>query len=79
MNQFGCPHSRDPSSNRAGTGGPKGGSSYEVPAAPGRNAQKISRTPDGSIPDEFRNPNCPRVTNLELCPWYQISCFLVLF
>lgn len=25
MCQFGCPHSRDPNSNRAGTGGPPGG------------------------------------------------------
>lgn len=25
MNQFGCPHSRDPSSRRAGTGGPQPG------------------------------------------------------
>merc|ERR1712032_471713 len=26
MNQFGCPHSRDPNSNRSGTGGPEDGS-----------------------------------------------------
>lgn len=26
MNQFGCPHSRDPTSRRAGTGGPQPGS-----------------------------------------------------
>ena len=25
MNQFGCPHSKDPSSTRAGTGGPPDG------------------------------------------------------
>ena len=31
MNQFGCPHSRDPNSGRAGTGGPQPGSKYEVP------------------------------------------------
>ena len=28
MNQFGCPHSRDPHSDRAGTGGPADGSSF---------------------------------------------------
>lgn len=58
MNQFGCPHSRDPNSNRAGTGGPKGGSTYEVPGV-----GTITRTADGSIPDEFRNPKCPRLSN----------------
>ena len=31
MNQFGCPHSRDPNSRKAGTGGPQAGSKYEVP------------------------------------------------
>merc|ERR1719247_2454785 len=28
MNQFGCPHSKDPHSAAAGTGGPKGGSEF---------------------------------------------------
>lgn len=58
MNQFGCPHSRDPTSGRAGTGGPAAGSSYEVPGV-----GKITRTRDGSIPDEFRDPKCPRLSN----------------
>lgn len=58
MNQFGCPHSRDPSSARAGTGGPSPGSQYEVPGK-----GPINRTRDGSIPDEFREPNCPRYSN----------------
>lgn len=51
MNQFGCPHSRDPKSGRAGTGGPQPGSKYTVP---GRG--EITRLGDGSIPDEFREP-----------------------
>mmetsp|Transcript_15079 Transcript_15079/g.18190 ORF Transcript_15079/g.18190 Transcript_15079/m.18190 type:complete len:237 (+) Transcript_15079:1-711(+) len=29
MNQFGCPHSKDPKSGRAGTGGPKDGTSFK--------------------------------------------------
>ena len=58
MNQFGCPHSRDPNSKRAGTGGPQPGSKYEVPGK-----GTITRTADGSIPDEFREPNCPKLSN----------------
>lgn len=58
QNQFGCPHSKDPNSRRAGTGGPPGGSTYEVP---GRGT--VTRTADGSIPDEFRDSSCPRLSN----------------
>lgn len=58
MNQFGCPYSRDPKSNRAGTGGPEPGSKYTVP---GRG--EITRLGDGSIPDEFREPGCPKLSN----------------
>jgi len=58
MNQFGCPHSRDPNSRRAGTGGPQPGSTYEVPGK-----GTITRTGDGSIPDEFREPGCPKLSN----------------
>ena len=58
MNQFGCPHSRDPNSGRAGTGGPQPGSKYEVP---GKGV--ITRTGDGSFPDEFRDPACPKLSN----------------
>lgn len=58
MNQFGCPHSRDPNSPRAGTGGPTPRSTYEVPGK-----GTITRTGDGSIPDEFRDPKCPRLSN----------------
>lgn len=58
MNQFGCPHSKDPASTRAGTGGPKGNTSYDVP-------QKgtVTRDAGGNIPDEFRDPNCPKLSN----------------
>jgi cyclophilin family peptidyl-prolyl cis-trans isomerase len=59
MNQFGCPHSRDPNSRKAGTGGPEPGSKYEVPGK-----GTITRNRDGSIPDEFREPNCPKLPNL---------------
>ena len=58
MNQFGCPHSKDPSSTRAGTGGPKGGTSYEVP---GKGV--ITRDNGGNIPDEFRDAGCPKLSN----------------
>eukprot|EP01038_Epipyxis_sp_PR26KG_P015967 gene15967-21667_t len=94
MNQFGCPYSRDPNSNRAGTGGPQPGTSYEaivgnlyhcklsdstsisihemdVCAALVSSSTKvvcgaprtIPRTSDGSIPDEFREKNCPKYSN----------------
>mmetsp|Transcript_4773 Transcript_4773/g.6575 ORF Transcript_4773/g.6575 Transcript_4773/m.6575 type:complete len:191 (+) Transcript_4773:48-620(+) len=58
MNQFGCPFSRDPNSSKAGTGGPTPKTKFEVPGrAP------ISRLGDGSIPDEFREPGCPKLSN----------------
>eukprot|EP01039_Chlorochromonas_danica_P010329 gene10329-11433_t len=62
MNQFGCPHSRDPASQRAGTGGPQGGSTYTYVAKDGT-TKTVTRTRDGSIPDEFREPGCPRLSN----------------
>lgn len=58
MIQFGCPYSKDPNSNRAGTGGPNAGTKYEVPGK-----GTISRLGDGSIPDEFRQPGCPKYSN----------------
>mmetsp|Transcript_28115 Transcript_28115/g.62273 ORF Transcript_28115/g.62273 Transcript_28115/m.62273 type:complete len:190 (+) Transcript_28115:52-621(+) len=58
MNQFGCPHSRDANSKRAGTGGPTGGTSYDCPGK-----GKITRDAGGNIPDEFREPNCPKLSN----------------
>lgn len=48
MLQFGCPHSADPKSNRAGTGGPPGGSSFETPTG-----ETVKRDGGGNIPDEL--------------------------
>jgi cyclophilin family peptidyl-prolyl cis-trans isomerase len=50
MNQFGCPNAKDPTSPRAGTGGPPGGSTFEVLDGSGRT---ISRDAGGNIPDEL--------------------------
>eukprot|EP00397_Hematodinium_sp_SG-2012_P058005 GEMP01073021.1.p1 GENE.GEMP01073021.1~~GEMP01073021.1.p1 ORF type:complete len:192 (+),score=36.86 GEMP01073021.1:51-626(+) len=52
MNQFGCPHSMDPKSRRAGTGGPTGKSSYTVLAGKDK-GKVIKRDVEGNIPDEF--------------------------
>merc|ERR1719350_796397 len=50
MLQFGCPHSKDPKSNRAGTGGPQPNSQYKNLAT----GATISRdAKEGCIPDEF--------------------------
>ncbi len=57
MVQFGCPHAKDPRSPKAGTGGPAPGSTYDC------NGQTIKRNGGGSIPDEFRNPGCPKLSN----------------
>mmetsp|Transcript_20511 Transcript_20511/g.24292 ORF Transcript_20511/g.24292 Transcript_20511/m.24292 type:complete len:187 (+) Transcript_20511:33-593(+) len=48
MLQFGCPHSKDPKSSRAGTGGPNGGTTYNTP-----DGKTITRDRGGNIPDEF--------------------------
>lgn len=50
MCQFGCPHSKDPKSMRAGTGGPVPGSSYTLP-----DGTEITRN-GGNIPDELIEP-----------------------
>jgi len=47
MCQFGCPHSKDPKSPRAGTGGPEAGSTYTTP-----DGTTVTRF-GGKIPDEF--------------------------
>ena len=47
MLQFGCPHSKDPASARAGTGGPPAGSKFFTPAG-----ETIARR-GGCIPDEL--------------------------
>ena len=51
MCQFGCPYSEDPTSSRAGTGGPVGGSSYALP-----DGAMIQRDGGGNIPDELIAP-----------------------
>ena len=48
MCQFGCPHSKDPKSPRAGTGGPPPGSSFSLP-----DGTVITRNGGGNIPDEM--------------------------
>merc|ERR1719181_2149281 len=48
MNQFGCPHSKDPHSRLAGTGGPKPNTEF-VNLATG---EKVKRNSGGNIPDE---------------------------
>merc|ERR1712039_548352 len=49
MAQFGCPHAKDATSRRAGTGGPSGGSSYTNLA----DGSTIKRNGGGCIPDEL--------------------------
>lgn len=58
MNQFGCPNAKDASSPRAGTGGPRGGSTFEVLDGSGK---QIKRDGGGNIPDELidRTGNAP--------------------
>ncbi|RYY83295.1 hypothetical protein EON63_11575, partial [archaeon] len=46
MNQFGCPHSRDPASSRAGTGGPTAGSKYTYTAKDG-STKTVTRNREG--------------------------------
>lgn len=76
MNQFGCPHSADPNSGRAGTGGPKPNTSY-VYVKDGKEVT-ATRNREGCIEDEFRLPGCPRYSNEPgtlsmVCP----SCYLM--
>merc|ERR1719401_1565176 len=47
MNQFGCPHSKDPKSRRAGTGGPPDGSFKNL-----KTGQMERRSNGGNIKDE---------------------------
>lgn len=49
MNQFGCPYAKEAMSPRAGTGGPKDGSTYTVLDG---SSKQITRR-GGCIPDEF--------------------------
>lgn len=59
MVQFGCPHSKDPSSSMAGTGGPEPNSQFEN-VYTGATEQ---RDGNGCIEDEFRKPDCPKYSN----------------
>jgi cyclophilin family peptidyl-prolyl cis-trans isomerase len=47
MIQFGCPNSKDPNSNKSGTGGPPGNSKFSTPTG------EVKRDSGGKIPDEF--------------------------
>lgn len=47
MLQFGCPHSRTMPSSRAGTGGPRPGSTFAV------NGRTVTRDGEGNAPDEL--------------------------
>jgi len=51
MCQFGCPYSKDPTSPRAGTGGPDGGTSFTLP-----DGSTVTRDGGGNIPDELIAP-----------------------
>lgn len=57
MNQFGCPHAKDPNSPRAGTGGPKPNTKFT-----GCNNKSYTRNSEGGIPDEIGQPQ-HRITN----------------
>ena len=48
MDQFGCPYSKDPKSQRAGTGGPPAGQYKNL-----KSGETLSRDKDGNIKDEF--------------------------
>jgi len=47
MLQFGCPHSKDPQSRRAGQGGPPANTTFVC------NGKTIKRDGEGNIPDEL--------------------------
>jgi cyclophilin family peptidyl-prolyl cis-trans isomerase len=49
MNQFGCPNAKDPTSMRAGTGGPAGSTTFTNLAT----GETITRNGGGCIPDEL--------------------------
>eukprot|EP00930_Biecheleria_cincta_P069687 TRINITY_DN57398_c0_g1_i1.p1 TRINITY_DN57398_c0_g1~~TRINITY_DN57398_c0_g1_i1.p1 ORF type:complete len:224 (+),score=31.87 TRINITY_DN57398_c0_g1_i1:61-732(+) len=48
MNQFGCPHAKDPKSRRAGTGGPPDGTFTNL-----KTGEKETRSNGGNIKDEL--------------------------
>merc|ERR1740117_902361 len=55
MNQFGCPHAKNPNSSNAGTGGPQPGSKYKVLAGPQAGKTITRDRQEGCIPDEQRS------------------------
>mmetsp|Transcript_918 Transcript_918/g.1816 ORF Transcript_918/g.1816 Transcript_918/m.1816 type:complete len:216 (-) Transcript_918:72-719(-) len=56
MNQFGCPHAKDPKSKRAGTGGPPDGAFKNL-----KTGSQEKRSNGGNIKDEFtsKDSNAP--------------------
>lgn len=48
MNQFGCPHAKDPNSRRSGTGGPPPNTQFQS-----CDGKTYTRNEDGGIPDEL--------------------------
>jgi len=59
MNQFGCPHSKDPKSSRAGTGGPPNGTFKNL--ATGGNEKRFS---GGNIEDENISKDTNKIGSL---------------
>merc|ERR1711892_476382 len=61
MAQFGCPNAKDPKSGRAGTGGPTGGSTYNIRGSGPTAGTTITRDGGGNIPDEniSKDTNAP--------------------
>merc|ERR1719188_2638135 len=64
MNQFGCPHSRDPKSRRAGTGGPSDGQFKNLVTG-----GQEGRFGGGNIKDEniSRDSNAPGTLSMANC------------
>ena len=56
MNQFGCPHAKDPKSPRAGTGGPEDGTFKNL-----KTGETETRSNGGNIQDEniSKDTNAP--------------------
>lgn len=57
MDQFGCPHAKDPRSGRAGTGGPNPNTQFQ-----GLDGKTYTRNAGGCIPDEIGQPH-QKITN----------------
>lgn len=61
MNQFGCPHSKDPKSTRSGTGGPPDGTFTNL-----KTGSTETRTNGGNIQDEniSKDSNVPMTLSM---------------